>query len=277
MKKKVLLAVLTLVLLLAQPLTALADVIIEPFDDFYMKHSSECVYVGRTFIANGPDGSVPVRTEPGAGAEIVAIPNGDAIYVSHTYDLNGKPWGVVLLHAYVEQEQPAGPEGENDELVSAYEPTGWLPMEQMRLKYDYISFQEDHADEFYAYTGSYDKFINAKKIVFWTWPGSGEVAWVNDGGVYAEYFRFSHVYKDAQGREWGFPDDRSAAWICIDDPENENLPAAPDNPPTGVWQMEPPGNHRISVDTLLVVLVCALVAGTVILIRVFWKPAKREK
>ena len=49
-----------------------ADVIWEPEDSFYKKHSEECVYVNRLYTANGPDGEVILYKSPEMPAFIIA-------------------------------------------------------------------------------------------------------------------------------------------------------------------------------------------------------------
>ena len=56
---------LTLVTLLALTPAARADVLWEPDNNFYWKHSDECTYVGRSYYANGPEGFVTLYDAPG--------------------------------------------------------------------------------------------------------------------------------------------------------------------------------------------------------------------
>ena len=56
---------LLFVLLLLVPALAFADVIVEPDNSFYRTHRSECQrQTGRTYLANGPDGTLDLYTAP---------------------------------------------------------------------------------------------------------------------------------------------------------------------------------------------------------------------
>ena len=74
--KRILCALLAAAMLLL-PCMALADVILEPEDSFYKRHSDQCAYqAGRTYIAEGEGGSAPVYKAPDKG-EIRRIDNGN--------------------------------------------------------------------------------------------------------------------------------------------------------------------------------------------------------
>ena len=68
-------------------------------------------------------------------------------------------------------------------------------------------------------------------------------------------------------------------WICVSDPTNSDIPALNPPPPPELWQ---PGdtnvsNNWLSTHLLVIILVAALVVGTAVLIRVFWKPNKGKR
>lgn len=65
--KRIFCALLAAAMLLL-PCMALADVILEPEDSFYKRHSDQCTYqAGRTYIAAGEGGSAPVYGAPDRG------------------------------------------------------------------------------------------------------------------------------------------------------------------------------------------------------------------
>jgi hypothetical protein len=259
-------AFLAVCIMLIPVSTVYADVIAEPNNDFYRRNYENCVHLGRSFYANSPDGYISIKKEPGSKSEVKRIENNEIIYIMFTYNHNGEIWGVTEIWT---------------ERIN-----GWIPMEQLLLVYDYISFAEDYQDEFYNYTGDYSELKEHEQIIFWTYPGSGRNDSINlkDFGMNIdENFRISSVYKDEQGREWGFIAywyARRNFWVCLSEPANADIPANTTNPPTSVWL---PDESAYNPDTgvspviIAVILVAILVAGTSVLIRVFWKPDKISK
>jgi len=218
MKKTCLILAAILFLSLALPPGgARADVLWEPEDDFYNKHSDECVTVSRIFYANGEDGYVSMKKEPGARREVGKIENGETIYIQFTYNHNGESWGIA----------------EFTEPKSERWTSGWTPMDQLQAKYDYISFDEEHSSEYYSYSDD-DTTHEPIDIVLWTWPGSGEIAstlqkeWLDPDTDSYILNGPTRAYKDSDGREWGFVGyfyGSRNSWICLSDPSNDNIPA----------------------------------------------------
>jgi len=245
-------------------LAAYADVIFEPFNNFFENHRGECEYINRQYYANGTNGSISLKIAPDSNEEVFEIENNEIITVSHTYNSSGKVWGVAsILTPGVGYE------------------SGWVPMEQLLLVYDYISFAEEHQGEFYPYTGDYTELKKAEKIFFWTYPYSGVSDELSDIDMerFDENFAIDHVYKDEQGKEWGFVSWYyyiRQMWVCLSDPSNPDIPAKTTSPPTSDSQHD---GETISPETVVptflvvtVIMVAVLVAGTAILIRIFWKP-----
>ena len=268
----------------------LADLIFEPPDDFYHKHYRDCSNLNRNFYANGESGVVSVKTEPGSNKEVTVIENGVILNISFTYDLRGVQWGVIALYS------------------SGSWVTGWIPMDDLVLAYDYISFEEDHRDEFYRYSGDYELLFEIDEIVFWNWPGSGEIVLVRgsehrDAELERNWLCAAFAYKDGEGREWGLISYFYAmknTWICLDDPSNQEIPAfnkAPQpelrSPADADSLQSGDANVQQGVDTrpvqpadartfqgglrttiLIIILVAVVVAATAILIRILMKPRK---
>lgn len=251
--------------LLMLPLTAYADVLIEPNNDFYTRHRSECVSLNRSFYANGEGGSVSVKQEPGSNTETAVIENSEILNILFTYNDNGEIWGVTEIFS------------ENEPYDTW--PNGWIPMSQLLLVYDYASFAEEYQEEFYTFSGSYEALKTANEIVLWSWPGSGELKGTlealtveNDGE-----FNISKAYKDKQGQEWGFlvywRGERNV-WICLSNPASRDIPAFNPPPQPKLWQSDDvnPPKNGLSLPVIIIILVFVLVAGTAVLVRVFWKP-----
>lgn len=207
MKRK-LLALLTAVLLLsAVVLPAFADVIWEPENSFYNRHADECTYHDRSYLANGGDGYVTVRTAPSTYSEVANVANGTRFFVQFLWtDESGAQWGVGY------------PAGEFDKM-------GWVPLADMACIYDYRDFEEDHGAEFRDYDGSGDELEEA--LVF-TYPGGTVSSTLTRGGGDTS-FSFRSLYTDENGLRWtfiGYYMGHRDGWVCIDDPMNETLGAA---------------------------------------------------
>ncbi|MDR1206077.1 MAG: hypothetical protein LBL26_11470 [Peptococcaceae bacterium] len=253
--------------LLILPAAARADTLEVPDNDFFYRHSRECTTVNRSFLVNGGDGFLTLKEEPGSARETAVISNGEVLRIVVIYRHKGDVWGLTEI------ELP-------DEPYHKW-PKGWVPMNQLLLLYDFISFAEEHEDEFYPYTGGGETLEAAAEIVLWSWPGSGEARDVIEMTAGTE-FNIAHAYMDAQGREWGFVDfwrggsryGRGNEWICISDPANGGIPAFNPPPQPALWQLEAadtPGGGS-SAPLLIIVLVAVLVLGTAVLIRIFWRP-----
>ena len=207
MKRK-LLALLTVLLLLVTMVTpAFADLLWEPrSNSFYESHGG--TYHNRAYLANGGDGYVTVRTAPDSRSEVVNLANGTRFFVVYTWeDKDGSLWGLGY---------PAG-QGEQE---------GWVPLADMALIYDHISFEEDHGHEFQAYDGSGDHLTEA---CTYSYPGGVYRGMQEDwsgGGDFTLSDCFDILYTDENGLRWSYVRyfyGNKNFWICIDDPMNENL------------------------------------------------------
>ncbi len=281
---------LLIVLLLAflTCIPALADVIWEPNNSFYEQHREDCVYVNRYYTASGKEGAVTVYKEPGSNQKAATINNGNTFFVLFTYkDKNGAEWGVSEFN----------PDGSGNITDMDYSTaiSGWVPMTDMKVVYDYISFAEDHRSEFKPYTGNYDAFKNSEPVVFWSYPGSGVVVWEEDAFEMNDFFEFSDTYTDADNRLWGFVGYYYGArnvWVCISDPSGASIEKAQPSPsdsetistapsaetsvlPNAGTQTEQ--NNQASMLFVIIAIVAAVVIITGILIAVFWKKSAKKK
>ena len=216
MMKRIASLLLCLVLLvLACPLTAQADVIYEPEDSFYRNNYESCTYVNRAYTANGPDGSVTIYKSPVSAKVLWTISNGSAIAVSYSYtDADGTVW--ALCEDY-----------DNDR-------RGWAPMDYLNVIYDNVSFWEEYGETFLDEEGQLDSKFAGETIWFWRYPGSP------DGidhviGEYEEYFpTYDSIYVDEDGRSWAYIMyyfGVRQVWICLDDPTADYDTLFPDGAP----------------------------------------------
>jgi hypothetical protein len=211
---------------------------------------------------NGNGDSVSVQKEPD-GREIAEIKNGEIIYVEYSCFYDGDYWGIGFFNP---------PDRRGD--------YGWVKMDQLLVIYDFISFDEEHFKEFYTYNGDYDEIKKVGAAIAWTWPGSGTTFWTIEN-LDTENLLVSYAYLDKDGREWGFVNYLYGSrniWICLSEPLNRDIPAFNPIPEPILWESETV--HREiekSANAMLwiiIVLVAILVIGTVVLIKIFWKPNK---
>ena len=174
--------------------TPKADVLFEPDDSFYHAHASDCTYVGRQYIANGPDGKVIVYESPQSPEAVDTWQNGQQETIYFTYDQEGVAWGV-------------GQDG------------GWVPMEYLQVVYDNISFMEEHETEIKSQSGSLESLPKGTQIYFWKYPGS-QVTY--EGSIEDNPISYDKVYADSEGKNWGYINyyyGHREVWVCIDQPE----------------------------------------------------------
>ena len=254
------LALLVVCCLLLVPHTVHADLVLAPDNEFYTRHASQIIYLGRSFIANADSGNVAVKEAPGAKKDIATIQNDTVVFMQYSCLYDGDFWGFT------------------------YEYAGWVNLGQMLVLYDYVAFEEEHFDDLYLYHGDYAEIKETRSAVAWPWPGADSYIWTYVD-LDAENFRTAYAYKDEDGREWGFVTylygDRNI-WVCLSDPLKKDMPVFNPAPEPGVWESE-----TVHVDikkyerengfrsiVVIAVLVVALVAGTAVLIGVVWKPKK---
>ncbi len=232
-----------------------ADVIWTPNDDFFNEHYEECERLLRSYTANGEEGYVEIKKNPRSKETVKNVENGTEFYVSFTYtDEKGRIWGVV----------------EYDE------GTGWIIMEDMLVIYDNISFMEEHKDEIQAYQGEFDDYVPEEEPVqFYQYPGSGMLISAMD--IKEDKPEFSYIYKDAEDRQWGYVAYYFShrGWICLSDPTNASIPGSQEQPEVTtippITELPDPGSSVSTEVILIAVLVVAVILGTVVIIRLFWK------
>lgn len=212
--------VLGLILAVILTSTVQADIIWEPTDNFYQGHRAACKEVYRSYLANGEDGYVAMYKSPASDRKVQLFKNGYEFNFSYSYtDTNGKEWGLV---------EPSNTA------------TGWVPMEELVMKYDNISFCEEHEDEFTEYNGEYDDKLSGRLLIIWEYPSSGEVRVKLTTNISTT--NIPYIYTDGDGNTWGLymflervqrlsgdEEDTSKwnnenGWVCLNDPDNEELP-----------------------------------------------------
>ena len=204
-----------------------ADLILEPEDQFYQAHADQCEYVDRSYYT---DGSVDLWTAPN-GRKKGSFPADTRLQITHVYtDSQGAQWGVFL-----EQE------------------SGWILMADVYLDYDSRQFREDHEEE--ILTGEEQVLAEGEKVVFWSYPCSGE-NWGTE--ELQQELKFSEFYTDDQERLWGnvgyYMGSRDF-WICLSEPENQEISMEEEPPKVPGQAVETQGEtaeqeNAVSEETL---------------------------
>lgn len=212
MKRKLPVLLAAAVMAAALVLPAFADVIWEPNNNFYESHRYECSYENRNYLTNGQKGYITLRTAPDSLVEVVNVVNGVRLTVGFTWQAeDGETWAVG---DYAVQE-----EGQTWKWY-----TGWVSMDELALIYDYIAFEEDHNSEFQDYDGSGDELTEA---YLYSYPNGRFQMLLVEAKEYMPFAEtFQNLYTDENGLRWtfvGYYMGSRNAWICIDDPLNEDL------------------------------------------------------
>ena len=150
--KRLLRLSLTVLLLLALVPAAGADVIWEPQNSFYETHRDQCEYVGRGYYANGREGFITLWEAPEGDRFTAQYENGQELTLYYRY----RDWGCL------------------SRWEDGREVSGWVPLSDLVLVYDHISFAEEYdirpyAGEFAGYAGG------AQSVHFYEYPGAPEV------------------------------------------------------------------------------------------------------
>jgi hypothetical protein len=242
------------------------DVIWEPQDNFYERERENCDYVNRTYFANGEKGYVTVFKNPKSRQVVTDLENGEDIHIIFTYeDKSGRAWGITQF---------------NDNSKS-YK-TGWMLMDELIARYDHISFYEDHQKELVDYDGSFDPDKCEDKIVVWKYPGADVISshlYMDDLKEYLP--EFSYMYTDSEGKKWAhftYYMGRRNGWVCLTDPNNENLPTIKVDYEGLIPASKPDRTHlQRNGSWLFIGLVAGLVMVTAILIKLFYGNKNKAK
>ncbi len=207
---------LALIFLLALTPVVSADVIFEPQDSFYWEHRGECQYHNRTSYADGIDNVAVVYRSPESAAVAERVKNGLELWISYTYeDSDGFVWG------YCENYE------ENW--------TGWIPMDYLLLKYDYICFREEFADRIEEQNGTIPP-SGTGRTHFWFYPGSDSL-WAHMDLTEDYLPEYQAVFTDDAGREWayvGYYAGIRDSWVCLSDPTADYAALYAENAPQAV-------------------------------------------
>ena len=257
MKKKItaLLCLFCLVLPWFSRQTAVADVIFEPENSFYVSHADLCLYHTRNYT---PSEATEYYNAPGDAFAAGSLEAGERIPIEWLYrDSTGRDWG------YFEQYSPNR--------------SGWLLMEKMYLVYDSEAFINDHWDELDRNTT--ETIPAGTAVNFWTYPGAGQ-SYIGYDSL-PDALEVSALYTDTSGRQWGYSayffGDRDF-WVCLSDLTADTLPTDMEPvqnlytaPAELTADPEPLNSSPIPVVLLIVLPVAAVILISILLLQKFWK------
>ena len=261
--KRILNGVLALFMLSSLTVPAFADIIWEPQgNSFYDDHRDNCTYNNRCYYANGKNGFVTIVNAPHASFVLEQCENGKVLWVGYTYN---DEWALVNIPTH----------GVSD--IS-----GWVPLADLTLIYDYLCFEEEYGDKIKDYNGEFADYNgNPEVINFYEYPGapgvdqSFEVS-NNWGGTVLENLTGtsetpSYIHKifvDEDGRTWGFINYMYGyrnAWFCLDEPDGENFPVREVSVAELTPAQEPSLPAAIYAPYILVAAVVAVTAGLLVI------------
>ena len=257
---------ITAALLLIPFVTAQADVLIEPDNEFWRKNTNKMKNAIHNYYSNGEAGYITFTAAPGSAREVFSIQNGVYIYITHIYDDNGTLWGIT--------ERNIGNENR-----SVWR-TGWVKMNELYIIYDSHIFHNEHANDFISRDFNVQDYYTDGDLILWTWPGSGKISLtlkssdIDSGDVPID-ITGDVIYTDPNGHEWGYVSYLYGSrniWICLSDPSNNEIPAfnrAPE--PNLIAAIEPPiaGSGItgwISTPVIVIILVSSVVVLSLVLI-----------
>ena len=253
----------SLVLLCALAPAAYADILWTPQNTFFERHENECTYVGRSYYANGSEGYVTLWDAPDGRTVCAQYENGCQLRVYWQY----KDWGCISVW---------GDEGSVD---------GWVPMADLVLIYDYLSFEEEYAGQISDYSGQFAHYEGSSDgFTFWEYPGAPQpkLVWDYDDiipiltGSEGKESYISKVFTDENGLTWGyigyFFGNRNS-WLCLDDPTGTEFPLR-SIPKTLIT---PAATPQLPAPSITPYILVAGVAGITVVLVLLLKGKKTQK
>ncbi|MBE6954360.1 MAG: hypothetical protein E7449_00425 [Ruminococcaceae bacterium] len=217
MKRTYRLFALLVLLVLLLGITAQADLI-----DYrsYVNHSKHgCELYGRVHIMNAPEGAVKVYSEPDGKVKYYTSSEGriepgslaNGIRLKILCTLEDGEWGYVDYSTGIQ-------------LIS-----GWIKLDQTILEYDGQSFLDEHKEALYPDDGTAISMLeNVPRPFTYDYPGAVATfsKLMNAEEMVESNYVFEHLYKDKDGRIWGYlgttPQGRD--WVCLSEPTSKELP-----------------------------------------------------
>ena len=258
-------------LTLAAP--AFADVLWSPRENpFYDAHFQDLEYEGRSYYANGKKGFVTLWDAPDGSTVRAQYQNGEKLWVGYTY--RGE-WALINCR-------------DGRDALS-----GWVPLKDLYLIYDHISFEEEYGGEFRDYNGEFADYGGKAGDEFWFWEYphayepretkrlTHEMLYALLGTSTEVPCCISKVYVDGNGQTWGYVEwlyHYRDFWILLDNPTCDGIMTsciAEVDDLIYSGKIVPPQEPILPGPSYLpYILVAAVVIITAGLLRIFWKKKK---
>ena len=212
--KKILTVLSVLLLSLCMHLPVRADVIFEPYDDFFEAHRDECesTLIGRRYTPAGEKGT-EVFASPESDSVVETLPF-DAIFWSNTTYTNSAGSWYYFQGRAIDQTGKVIMEGA---------PDGWVKASEVSRLYDSEQFSEDYKDQIIGH--STDEcvlsiadldYVYCYDYPFAPLPTRFDLSSFGDSEI-----PFSASYVDPEGNSWGFVSYLYGirnVWICQNHP-----------------------------------------------------------
>ena len=271
--KRVLTCLLALLAMLALAAPAFADVLWSPVENpFFDAHYHGCEYEGRSYYANGKKGFVTLWDAPDGDMVRAQYQNGETLWAGYIY--RGE-WALISCR-------------DGRDTLS-----GWVPLEDLYLVYDHISFEEDYGSEFRDYNGEFADYGGKAGDEFWFWeyPHAYEPRTTKKitqmeleallGTSDEVPCCISKVYVDQNDQTWGYVEWLYGSrdfWLLLDNPTCDGIMTSciskvDDLIYSGkiVEPQEPVLPGPSYTPYILVIAVVVVTAG---LLKIFWKKKK---
>ena len=209
--------------LLGVALSAEADGIWAPFDEYIIANDNSCEIQQRPyFLASGKNGSVTAMKTPLDRTPIKTYPNGTEFKISYVCGKGNNRWAAIqavrMSGKVVFTEVPNGI-------------NGYIPYGDLVRSYDSEEFTKDHKKQIQKFDEKKYNFCSSGPFVLWSAPNSGvQIQYITSdmismlcefmrtsGGQYKRY-EFGGTYKDEKGNRWveftyNYQDH---GWFCLD-------------------------------------------------------------
>ena len=174
-----------------------ADLIVEPPNSFYSRHSEDCSNLDRTAAASD---DVVFWSAPDSLFRKDGPAEGEMIYISFVYtDDDGLQWGL------------------------APDENQWVLMADLLLPYTSDEFMAEHEAEIYE--GAPFSIPAGTEAVRWSYPESGNA--VDEEMRFPDPLELTTFYNDPDGRQWGYSYyyyGTHDIWVCLSDMKNTEIP-----------------------------------------------------
>ena len=239
-----------------------ADIIPEPYDDFFQDYANEMEYHLQTRVANSKKGYANLYKNPESDIVITYVKNGTEITVKYLYtDKNDCVWALV---------EP------NLEVIGNDYDTAWIRLDDFTLVYDARQFRKDNLEKLVEEKVKFDVSQYDKNIIMWSFPLSGKRVYdIDITSDYVDYVSATlesdlhATYEDQFHQKWVEYYDwskRIQGWICITDPCNKDMRVDDKVNYEAYPPAAPKLKDQMSTTVKLSIILVLLVVGTTVVI-----------